>query len=393
MDALDVVIIIVVVLAAVHGVRLGAAVQVLSFLGAILGAALGIAIIARVSPRLQDPFTRTFVALLCLLIPTSLLWGIGRQIGTRIWKRLHGHAIAAVDSATGAVVAMAGALVVVWLLASVLAQSQVMAISGQIENSAVLRAVTDVMPGLPNELATVERQLNEDGFSFGYLGILPSPGLVPLPAAPAVRAAVATDGPSTVRIVAQGCPDVVQEGSGFVVAHDLVVTNAHVVAGASQVSVVYGGVQAVAATVVFFDPNFDLAVLRASVPEPALRLDPGYVARGAKAAVLGYPGGQTFLNAQPAGVLMLFDPVSTNIYGTATVQRQIYEIRSLVRPGNSGGPLVESGRNVIGIVFSRAANEPGIGFALASPGVLSRVAIAERRPAGFAAATGTCMDG
>ncbi len=392
MDALDVIIIIVVVLAAVHGVRLGAAVQVLSFAGAIVGAALGIALISQVLPHLHDPFTRTFVALLCLLVPTSLLWGAGRQIGTRIWRRLHGHAIAAVDSATGAVVAMTGALVVVWLLASMLAQSQVGQVSRQIEDSAVLHAVTDVMPGLPNELATVERQLNDDGFSFGYLGILPSTGPVPLPKAPAVRAAVLADGPSTVRIVAGGCVGVVQEGSGFVVAPHLVVTNAHVIAGTSQISVDYGGVRSVAATPVFFDPNFDLAVLRANVPEPPLRLDPGYVSRGTKATVLGYPGGETFLDPQPAGVLMRFDPVSTNIYGTTSVQRQIYEIRSLVRPGNSGGPLVESGGTVIGIVFSRAANENRIGFALASPGVRARVLLAERRPAGSIASTGACTD-
>jgi S1-C subfamily serine protease len=288
---------------------------------------------------------------------------------------------------------MAGALVVVWLLASMLAQSQVGAVSNQIENSAVLHAVTDVMPGLPNELATVERQLNDDGFSFGYLGILPPTGPMPLPTAPAVRAAVLADGPSTVRVVAQGCAGVVQEGSGFVVAPDLVVTNAHVVAGTTQISVDYGSIRAVEASPVYFDPNFDLAVLRANVPEPPLRLDPRYVSRGTKATVLGYPGGETFLNAQPAGVLMLFDPVSTNIYGTTSVQRQIYEIRALVRPGNSGGPLVESGGTVIGIVFSRAANENRIGFALASPGVRVRVRLAEQRPAGSVASTGACTDG
>jgi S1-C subfamily serine protease len=392
MDILDVIIIVVVVLAAVHGVRLGAAVQVLSFVGAILGAAIGIALLSQVSSHLHDPFTRTFVALLCLLVPTSLLWGAGRQIGTRIWRRLHGHAIAAVDSATGAVVAMGGALVVMWLLASMLAQSQVGTVSRQIENSAVLHAVTDVMPGLPNELATVERQLNDDGFSFGYLGILPPTGPVALPSAPAVRAAVLGDGASTVRIIAEGCVGVVQEGSGFVVAPDLVATNAHVIAGTSQISVDYGGAQSVAATPVFFDPNFDLAVLRANVPEPPLRLAPGYASRGTKATVLGYPGGETFLNAQPAGVLLRFDPVSTNIYGTTSVQRQIYEIRSLVRPGNSGGPLVEPGGAVIGIVFSRASNENRVGFALASPGVRARVLLAERRPAGSIASTGACTD-
>ena len=393
MDTLDVIIIVVVVLAAVHGVRLGAAVQVLSFAGAIIGAALGIALVAHVSPDLHDPFTKTFVALLCLLVPTSLLWGVGRQIGTRIWRRLHGHAIAAVDSATGAVVAMAGALVVVWLLASMLAQSQVGAVSNQIENSAVLHAVTDVMPRAAERAghsgaAAQQRRL-----------------LVRLPGHPALhRASAAADRPGrsgrgTRRRTVDGTdrrPRVRRCRPGRLGLrrrarprrdersrgrrHD-------------QISVDYDGVRAVDATPVFFDPNFDLAVLRANVPEPALRLDPGYAGRGTKATVLGYPGGETSLDAQPAGVLLLFDPVSTNIYGTTSVQRQVYEVRALVRPGNSGGPLVESGGTVIGIVFSRAANENRIGFALASPGVRARVRLAEQRPTGSVASTGVCTDG
>jgi S1-C subfamily serine protease len=64
-----------------------------------------------------------------------------------------------------------------------------------------------------------------------------------------------------------------------------------------------------------------------------------------------------------------------------------------VRPGNSGGPLAESDGEVIGVVFSRAANESRIGFALASPGVVARVDIAEKRPAQSVASTGACIDG
>ncbi len=392
MDTLDLILIVFVLLAAVHGLRLGAAVQVLSYAGGLLGLALGIALIVMISPHLHGEFVRTFVALLLLLVPASITWGLGRQVGAHVWKRLRGNKIAAVDSGSGALIAMAGTLVMVWLLASVLANSQVRLISSQIQDSAVVRVVTGVMPPLPNELATVERLLNQNGFPLPYLGIIQPVGPVALPRSPAVREALDNAGRSTVQIVAVGCGNTVVEGSGFVVAPGLVVTNAHVVAGATTITE-YDNVQSERATPVFFDPSFDLAVLR--VPDltvPPLRLDAGYVGRGTKAVVLGYPGGGPF-NAQPAGVMLRFDPESPNIYGTANTQRQIYELDALVRPGNSGGPLVEPDGLVIGVVFSRDANNSSIGFALASPGVLLRVHEAESRRAGRGVSTGACISG
>jgi len=391
-DSLDIILAVFLLLSAVHGLRLGAAVQVLSYAGGLLGLALGIALIVVVSPHLHGEFVRTFVALMLLLVPATITWEIGRHVGAKVWKRLRGNRIAAVDSGSGAVIAMAGTLVMVWLLASVLANSQVRLISSQIQDSAVVRAVTQVMPPLPNELATVERLLNQDGFPLPYLGILQPVGPVALPASPQVRQAVDAAGRSTVQIVAVGCGNVVVEGSGFVVAPGLVVTNAHVVAGATTITE-YDNVQSERATPVLFDPNYDLAVLR--VPDltvPPLKIDPGYVGRGTKGVVLGYPGGGPF-DAQPAGVMLRFDPESPNIYETANTQRQIYELDALVRPGNSGGPLVEPDGVVIGVVFSRDANNSNIGFALASPGVLQRVHEAEARPANASVSTGACING
>ncbi|MGD0085028.1 MAG: MarP family serine protease, partial [Acidimicrobiales bacterium] len=319
-------------------------------------------------------------------------WGLGRQVGAKVWKRLRGNRFAAVDSGSGALIAMAGTLVMVWLLASVLANSQVRLISSQIQDSSVVRVVTRVMPPLPNELATVERLLGQDGFPLPYLGILQQAGPVAMPGSPLVRLAVDAAGRSTVQIQSVGCGNVIVEGSGFVVAPGLVVTNAHVVAGARTITE-YDDVQSERATAVLFDPNYDLAVLR--VPDltvPPLKLDGGYVGRGTEAAVLGYPGGGPF-DAQPAGVTMRFDPESPNIYGTANVQREIYELDALVRPGNSGGPLVEPHGLVIGVVFSRDSNNSNIGFALASPGVLQRVHEAEARPVGASVSTGACIGG
>jgi len=391
-DALDIVFIVVLVAAALHGLRLGAAVQVLSFIGGLLGLILGIFLVVLVLPHLHGVFTRTFVTLLLLLVPSSITWGLGRQLGASVWHRLRGHRIATVDAGGGAIIAMAGTLVMIWLLASFLADTQVSFISNEIQNSRVVRLVSGVMPQVPSALADKACLLDQVGLPIPCIGLVPPVGPVPVASSPQVRAAVDAAERSTVQIVAMGCGDVVVEGSGFVVAPGLVVTNAHVVAGADNITE-YDGNQTEQATPVLFDPNFDLAVLRVpGLSVPSLPVDPHFVARGTKAVVLGYPGGGPF-NPQPAGVLMAFDPESPNIYDTSSTQREIYEIRSLVRPGNSGGPLVEPSGEVIGVVFSKDATNPNIGFALASPGVLQRVRLAEKRPPGSSVGTGSCISG
>lgn len=392
MDALDIIILVVVLGAAIHGLRLGAAVQLLSFLGGFLGLVLGIAIVIVVLPYLHGVFVRTFVSLLLLLVPSSIIWGLGRQLGGKVWKHLRGHPVAALDAGSGAVIAMAGTLLMIWLVASLLADSQVSLISSQIQSSRVVRLVSELMPQLPSALASKACLLDQAGLPIPCIGIIPPVGPVATAGPAQVRGAAASAGRSTVQIVAIGCGNVVVEGSGFVVAPGLVVTNAHVVAGADNITE-YDGVQSERATPVLFDPNFDLAVLRVTdLSVPPLTIDAGYAARGTKAVVLGYPGGGPF-NAQPAGVLMQFDPESPNIYDTASTQREIYELRALVRPGNSGGPLIGPGGAVIGVVFSRDASNANIGFALASPGVLQRVRTAEHRLPGATVSTGSCISG
>lgn len=394
MDILDVVIILAVLGAAIHGLRLGAAVQVLSFGGALLGLILGIVLVLSISPHVHGQFGRTFVALLLLLVPCAVIWGVGRQLGVKAWGRLQRSKVAKVDAAAGAAIAMAGTLVFVWLLASMLVNTQLQSVAKQINDSRIIRSVTDVMPPIPNELGSVERLLAVHGFPLAFYG---DPGFaapVKLPTTAAVRAAVSAAGSSTVRVVAYGCAngDIVQKGSGFVVGNGYVVTNAHVVAGATHV-VVADEVQDHQATVVFFDPEFDLAVLRIpGLTDRPLHLDTSYVGRGTTAAVLGYPGGGPF-EARAAGVMLRIDATGADIYNQRTTTREIYEINAIVRPGNSGGPLVEPNGTVIGVVFSRSATNNDIGFALASPDVSKRVAQAERAPAGTVVGTGRCTSG
>jgi len=392
MDVLDVILALVLVLAAIRGLRLGAAVQVLSFGGALGGLAVGVVLVLLVCPQVSGQHAKTFVALLLLVVPAAVLAAAGRHLGAGLWRRLRHARFGAVDAAGGAIVALGGAVAVVWVLASILVNSQFTLVADQINGSRIIRVVTNVMPPIPTALAPVERFLSNEGLQLVADGFIQLAGPVPYPSSAQVNAAVAMDKQSTVKVVATGCGEF-QEGSGFVVAPGLVVTNAHVVAGTGSTDTVYDaeGVSPYSAQVVLFDPEFDLAVLRVpTLPDRPLSMDPDLAGRGTKAVVLGYPGGGSF-QFDPAGVRSEFLATGLDIYGQQSTTRAVYVIQATVRPGNSGGPLVEPNGLVIGVVFSRSSIDPGIGYALASPGVIQRVQQAEALPTWTVVGTGACI--
>ncbi len=378
MDWLDAGILVVAVAAAIHGARVGAAVQLVSFAGFVAGLLLGTVILVATEPHVHGQVAKTLVALFALIVPATVLAGLFRQVGVRLWRVLRRVHFGVVDALAGAGIAVSGTLVVCWLLASLLLNGSYSALSRQIEGSAVLRGVQAVMPPVPNAFATVERYLSTSGFPQVFVNALPQPLLpVSLATGAELRHAVAVAGPSTVKVIAIGC-GAEQEGSGFAVAPGLFVTNAHVVAGTHDIAVLAPSGKEAPAVPVAFDPRFDLAVLRASgLDVPALAVDPGYVTRGASAIVLGYPGGGPF-DARRAGVMSRFEAQGRDIYDNALTDRTVYELQAVVRPGNSGGPLVTPAGEVVGVVFSRSATAPDVGYALASPGVVQRVAAAER---------------
>jgi S1-C subfamily serine protease len=196
---------------------------------------------------------------------------------------------------------------------------------------------------------------------------------------------------STVKILGTACSNE-QEGSGFVVGPGLVATNAHVVAGetSGNTQVVLGN-NSYQATPVLFDPSFDLAVLRTDAPlGPALNIDPNLVQRGTPGALLGYPENGPLV-IDPAGVTQEITAIGKDIYNSGSVTRTVYALDANVEPGNSGGPLMGPGGQVIGVVFSRSTVYPNVGYALASPGVLTRVQAARQHHS--AVGTGSCISG
>jgi len=141
-------------------------------------------------------------------------------------------------------------------------------------------------------------------------------------------------------------------------------TNAHVVAGASSVVVrESGGGDVERATLVAFDPSRDLAVLDVTdLNAPALDIGPDLTA-GAAAYAAGYPGDGPF-TISPQRVRDRLQARGTDIYQSGSVERDIYSLRGVVRPGNSGGPLLDAQGDVAGVIFARSATDGDTGYAL-----------------------------
>lgn len=388
-DWVDLVIVVLVLLAALHGVRLGAAIQVMSFGGFWIGLLIGAALAPLVAGLVHSVVAKAVVSLVVAFGLAALVGGVGRQVGVRFWRVLRRAKLAVADASLGAIIASAATLFAVWLIASILVAAPSSALASEVDNSAILHGLNRVMPRPPEVFSRIESLINTTQFPLPYSGLPPQ--LTPPVAAPGnaqVQAAARAAEPSMVKVEGYACGDI-QEGSGFVVEPHLVVTNAHVVAGMSQPIVEGQDGQQDKAVTVYFDPHFDLALLRVpALDEPTLSLDPGLVGRGTGGAVLGYPENNP-LTVVPAGVTASFLADGPDIYGQGSTKRQLYELQAVVQPGNSGGPLVSPSGTVLGVVFSRSTTDADVGYALASPGVLSRVQQAEGDTA--AVATGACI--
>ncbi|MDQ2922913.1 MAG: trypsin-like peptidase domain-containing protein, partial [Candidatus Dormibacteraeota bacterium] len=250
-------------------------------------------------------------------------------------------------------------------------------IAQQIQRSVVLHALDNFAPKPPGFLASVQGILAGVSFPPVFAGLEPAlPSPLPLPTSvdfPGVVHAAQ----SVVKVAGFGCGGLVT-GSGFPVGTGYVVTNAHVVSGTSKHSIQTPGGAQMSGTVVFFDPERDVAVLY--VPDfKAAPLPFGPASRGTKGAVIGYPGGgpEKTLRAVVDGRITA---EGRDIYNSNLVTRQIFVIEAGVRPGNSGGPLVDLEGHVLGLVFATSAGVPNQAYALTDDEIDSDIRYALAHP-------------
>jgi S1-C subfamily serine protease len=387
-NVLDLGIVLLLILSALNGYRRGAALQLTAYAGLLLGLVAGALLAPIAAGFVESSLAQAGVAITVLLVMAGIGDAIGWLIGSRFWVIAKRSVLRTVDSVAGSAVAVLAVLLTVWFIGLNLVNGPVPELSRQIRRSAILRAIDGTMPRPPSLLASVRQFLNRFGFPEIFADLPPAPaGPVKAPTDEEAAAAFRAARDSTVEIVGRAC-GAIHEGSGFVVAPHYVVTNAHVVAGMSEPKVQKQNGGSQPGITVLFDSKLDIAVIRVSdTPGPSLDLDGQEEDRGATGAVLGYPGGGP-LRAEPAAVRRSLRAVGRDIYGESIVERDVYELQTTVRPGNSGGPFVLTDGEVAGVVVAASTTDGRIGYALTSPQVLPLVEKATGRTQ--AVSTGGC---
>ncbi|MCW2499867.1 MAG: Colicin production protein [Frankiales bacterium] len=373
-DLLDVVLLAASLLFAVSGYRQGFVVGVLSFVGFLGGGVLG----ATLAPSLAGTgalsgLPRTTVAIGLVFLLACIGQVLATFVGNAVRNRLVWRPARVVDAIAGAAVSVISLLLVSWLVGTAVASSPFTGLASQVRRSQVLAVVDQAVPGGAKGLfASFRRLIDDRGFPEVFGDLVPTqarpvdppdPTLARSPVVTAVHSRV-----FKITGVASSCSKRI-EGTGFHYARERVMTNAHVVAGVGRPNVQVGD-RVLQATVVVYDPDRDIAVLRV----PGLTGTPlAFAARartGDSAIVVGYPQDGPF-RADAARIRGIQDARGPDIYQRHTVVREIYALRARVRPGNSGGPLISPTGGVYGVVFAAAADDPQTGYALTAAEVRS----------------------
>ncbi|MGH9224848.1 MAG: MarP family serine protease, partial [Acidimicrobiales bacterium] len=367
LNLFDALILVLIAAAAVGGYRAGFVTRVLSWIGLGLGVAVAVTVGPSVLEPLADtadPQIRALLTIGLFMAAASLGATLGEIAGLKLRRLIPIGPARQVDRAIGGVVGGFGVLILVWLLLPAL--SEVPGdISAQVRESVVARVVDRAAPTAPGPLQDLRNFVQDADFPRVFEDLRRAPSTGPPPEAsgldPAVEERVAA---STVRVSGPACGRVL-EGSGFSPEAGVIVTNAHVVAGVDRPTVQTPSGRRLQATVVAFDAQRDLAVL--SVPNlGATALPVGNASVGDTGAVFGHPGGQIELEVSPARVEQRVNALGRNIYDNAVVRRAILVLAAELRPGDSGGALVNAEGTVIGVAFAIAPDDPDTAYALDS---------------------------
>jgi S1-C subfamily serine protease len=374
---------------AIFGFRQGFIVGVLSFGGFALGAFLGTRLAPLVLPQgSASPYAPAFGLLGALLGGAILASGL-EGVGFRLRRVLIIPGMGLLDGLLGAILGAVLALAIVWIVAAVAGQTPGQGqLQADIQRSVILRRLNEVLPPsgpILNALARLDPIPSISG---------PSPDVAAPQPAIAHAAGVASASHGVVRVDGTACGLAI-EGSGWVAQPDVVVTNAHVVAGETDTTVEVGGNSpSLPAEPIAFEPQHDIAVLH--VPElglPSLSFAAS-THSGTSGAVLGYPENGPF-DVQPARIGLTQTVITQNAYGEGPVSRLLTPLRGLVRPGNSGGPLVDFDGHVLTTVFAATVDSKvrgGYGVANETvAGVLREADAHEREDSQVS--TGPCTSG
>ncbi|GIE34179.1 serine protease [Actinoplanes italicus] len=363
----DILLIVVMVLFAISGYRQGFVIGALSLGGFFSGVLIGLQLGPLLARQFENGTVRLVVALGVILVLAVLGQTLAGWLGTNLRQVIESRPVQYLDDAGGALVSVVAVLFAAWLVAVPFGSTPFPAINAAVRDSAILGGVTELVPEEVRSLSSGLRDtLDTNGFPDVFGGLARTQAREVAAPDPALAGSkVVKDSKSSVLKILGSAPSCSRriEGTGFVYAKERVMTNAHVVAGTREVVVESGG-REVEGKVVVYDPKRDLAVLYVpGLKAPVMSFVGKEAATGASAIVLGYPQDGPY-NAQSARIRDVGDITGPDIYESGDVTREIYTIKSLVRSGNSGGPLIDPNGDVLGVIFAAAADDKNVGFAL-----------------------------
>jgi hypothetical protein len=364
-NVLDWLLVVLVLAYAMSGYWQGFVTGAFATAGLVLGGLLGVWLAPLVLGEANPSLFVSLGALFIVILAASLGQAVLQFSGARVRDRITWQPVRALDAVGGAALSAVAVLLVSWALGVAVAGAGLGGVSPMVRNSSVLAWVDGALPDSADGVLGAFNNVVGTTFFPRYLEpfaperiVEVGPGPRRLLTDPDVEAA----GPSVLKV--RGTNDCGRgvEGTGFVYSPGRLMTNAHVVAGVDEPEVTVGG-SSVSAEVVYYNPDLDIAVLELDTSAVApLSFDREAEPRDG-VAILGYPQDGPY-NVQPGRIRAAQRLRSPNIYGDGTVIREVYSLRGLVRPGNSGGPIVSSAGDVVGVVFAASVTDRDTGYAI-----------------------------
>ncbi|HEY7023658.1 MAG TPA: MarP family serine protease [Candidatus Limnocylindrales bacterium] len=374
------------------GWRSGFVVQALALVGFIVGFGIVVLAAPATSGVLSDvdPFLRGVIVICAVCAIVLVAQAVGSAAGATLRRRMGRGVVGGVDTGAGAAFGFVRGLFLVWLMGGLAALLPMAGVANEARQSAIVSALESRLPSPVVIAAQLGRLMEATGLPDVFVGAPPADVPTGGPSQAEANQIGAAARASTLKVEAIACTNFVS-GSSFAVSPNHFVTNAHVVAGSSDVWLSFdGSLDRFHASVVLFDPQLDIAMLETDrqLDVAPLTLSRTLPTRGENAVALGYTGGGG-LQLIPALISRPIDALGRDIYGNQIIARTVIEMKSAVAPGDSGGPVILPDGSVGGVTFSDSRTQPDVGYALSPTEVAKDVNKAI--DLGSAVDTGACL--
>ncbi|MEU7003718.1 MarP family serine protease [Nonomuraea sp. NPDC046570] len=368
-DLLDLILIGLVIAFGISGYRQGFIIGVLSFVGFVGGAVLGVFIAPPIAKAVVDGDTeQALLAIVIVFLAATVGQFASSTLGAVVRSHVTWEPAKVADAVGGTFASALSVLVIAWLIGSLIVSTSFTALSTQVKESLLLSTVDQAVPqAARNWQGPFKEFIDRSEFPPVFDAIGAGQWVdVPPPAKSVLQGAKLTRAQKAIVKVQGNAPSCGKriEGTGFVYAPERIMTNAHVVAGVTRdLKVTDSANEVHDAQVVLYNPQRDIAILRVpGLNLPVLAFD-GTAEKGESAIIAGFPKGQGF-TAEPARIRIRQEASGPDIYRRSNVTREVYAIRGKVLPGNSGGPLLTVDGRVFGVIFAAATNQEETGYVL-----------------------------